>query len=43
MKALVFHGIGNIRLEEVKKPRIRDEYDAIVRITTSAIWVTGNR
>jgi len=40
MKAVVFHGIGDIRLEEVKDPTIKDDYDAIVRITASAICGT---
>ncbi len=40
MKALVFHGIGNISLDEVKEPKIADKNDAIVRITTSAICGT---
>ena len=40
MKALVFHSIGDIRLDEVAKPKIQDPYDAIVKITTSAICGT---
>lgn len=40
MKAVVFHDIGDIRLEEVAKPKIQDPYDAIVKITTSAICGT---
>ncbi|MCP0914544.1 alcohol dehydrogenase catalytic domain-containing protein [Legionella sp. 27cVA30] len=40
MKALVFHAIGDIRLDEVDEPSIEDEYDAIVQITTSAICGT---
>lgn len=40
MKALVFHDIGNILLEEVKKPKITAQFDAIVKITTSAICGT---
>ncbi|STX50408.1 threonine(-3-)dehydrogenase [Legionella busanensis] len=40
MKALVFHDIGDIRLEEIRKPRIEDQYDALVKITTSAICGT---
>ncbi|KTD17301.1 zinc-dependent alcohol dehydrogenase [Legionella jordanis] len=40
MRALVYHGIGNIRFEEVSKPTIQDDYDAIVKITTSAICGT---
>ena len=40
MKAVVFHDIGDIRLDEVPEPKIMDPTDAIVRITTSAICGT---
>ncbi|MBA3661196.1 MAG: glutathione-dependent formaldehyde dehydrogenase [Gammaproteobacteria bacterium] len=40
MKAIVFHDIGDIRLENVREPKIEDKDDAIVRITTSAICGT---
>jgi threonine dehydrogenase-like Zn-dependent dehydrogenase len=40
MKAVVFHGIGNIRLEDVAEPEIKESTDAIVRITASAICGT---
>ncbi len=40
MKAVVWHGIGDIRLDEVEEPRIEDGHDAIVRITRSAICGT---
>lgn len=40
MKAVVWHGVGDIRLEEVEEPSIRDPHDAIVQITTSAICGT---
>lgn len=40
MKAVVFHDIGDIRLEEVSEPKIKDPFDAIVKITTSAICGT---
>ncbi|HEY9854284.1 MAG TPA: zinc-dependent alcohol dehydrogenase [Stenomitos sp.] len=40
MKAVVFHGIGDIRLEEVPDPRIEQPTDAIVRLTASAICGT---
>jgi threonine dehydrogenase-like Zn-dependent dehydrogenase len=40
MKAVVFHGIGDIRLDEVADPRIEQPTDAIVRITASAICGT---
>ena len=37
MKAVVFHDIGDIRLDDVPEPRIKDSTDAIVRLTASAI------
>ncbi|HLI18709.1 MAG TPA: zinc-dependent alcohol dehydrogenase [Rhodanobacteraceae bacterium] len=40
MKAVVFHGIGDIRLDDVPDPRIEQPGDAIVRITASAICGT---
>lgn len=40
MKAVVFHGVGDIRVDEVQKPRIQNPTDAIVRITASAICGT---
>ncbi len=40
MKAVVFHGVGDIRLDEVEEPKIRDPFDAIVRLTSSAICGT---
>ena len=40
MKAVVFHGIGDIRLDDVAEPRIEQPTDAIVRITASAICGT---
>lgn len=40
MKAIVFHDIGDIRLDDVPDPRIEEPTDAIVRITTSAICGT---
>src|SRR3954467_970865 len=40
MQAVVFHGIGDIRLEDVAEPKIKDDTDAIVRITASAICGT---
>lgn len=40
MKAVVFHGIGDIRLDEVPAPKIKEPTDAIVRITASAICGT---
>ncbi len=40
MKAIVFRGIGDIRLEDVVKPRILKPTDALVRLTASAICGT---
>lgn len=40
MKAIVFHGIGDIRLDNVREPRIEQPNDAIVRLTASAICGT---
>lgn len=40
MKAVVFHAIGDIRVEDVPEPRIEDPKDAIVRLTASAICGT---
>nr|WP_225992749.1 alcohol dehydrogenase catalytic domain-containing protein [Actinomadura rudentiformis] len=40
MKAVVWHGVGKISLDEIPNPQIREPGDAIVRITTSAICGT---
>jgi threonine dehydrogenase-like Zn-dependent dehydrogenase len=40
MKAVVFHGIGDIRLDNVPEPKIKEDFDAIVRLTASAICGT---
>jgi threonine dehydrogenase-like Zn-dependent dehydrogenase len=40
MKAVVFHGIGDIRLDNVPEPKIKQPTDAIVRLTASAICGT---
>jgi threonine dehydrogenase-like Zn-dependent dehydrogenase len=40
MKAVVFHGIGDIRLETVRDPKIKEPTDALIRITASAICGT---
>jgi len=37
MQAAVFHGPGDIRIENVPDPRIQDPTDAVVRITHTAI------
>lgn len=40
MKAVVFHGVGNISLDEVPDPKIEQPTDAVVRLTASAICGT---
>lgn len=40
MKAFVFHGNEDLRLEEVSKPAIINQSDALVRVTTAAICTT---
>ena len=40
MKGVVFHGVGDIRLEDIAEPHIEDPTDAILRITASAICGT---
>lgn len=37
MKATVYHGTHDVRLENVPDPRIHDSHDAIVRVTRAAI------
>jgi threonine dehydrogenase-like Zn-dependent dehydrogenase len=40
MKAVVFHGVGDIRLDDVPEPSLQEPADAIVRLTASAICGT---
>ena len=40
MKAVVFHAIGDIRLDDVPEPVVEEQTDAIVRLTASAICGT---
>lgn len=40
MRAVVFHGVGDISLDNVPDPKIEQPTDAVVRITTSAICGT---
>lgn len=40
MKAVVFHGLGDIRLDNVPDPKRQQRNDAIVRLTASAICGT---
>ena len=37
MKAITFHGVGDVRAETVADPKIVDATDVVVRITTSAV------
>lgn len=40
MKAVVFHGVGDIRLDDVPEPQLQEPTDAIVRLIASAICGT---
>ena len=40
MKAVVFHAVGDIRMETVEEPKLRHDLDAIVRLTASALCGT---
>ena len=40
MKAVVFHDVGDIRLDDVPEPKLKHPQDALVRITASAICGT---
>jgi threonine dehydrogenase-like Zn-dependent dehydrogenase len=40
MRAVVFHGVGDIRLDKVSEPKLQKSTDAIVRLTASAICGT---
>ncbi|HEX6563272.1 MAG TPA: zinc-dependent alcohol dehydrogenase [Chthoniobacterales bacterium] len=40
MKAVVWHGVGDIRLDDVPEPKIKESTDAVVRLTASAICGT---
>src|SRR3954469_7003659 len=40
MKAVVWHGVGDIRLDEVDEPTLQAPTDAVVRLTASAICGT---
>ncbi|HOA73958.1 MAG TPA: zinc-dependent alcohol dehydrogenase [Phycisphaerae bacterium] len=40
MKAVVFHDVGDVRLDDVPEPTLREPHDAIVRITATAICGT---
>ncbi len=40
MKALVFYKVGDIRLEHVPEPKLKNDHDVIVKLTRSAICGT---
>ena len=40
MKAVVYHGLGDIRLDSVSDPKLKEDTDALVRLTASAICGT---
>lgn len=40
MKAVVWHGEGDIRLDDVEDPKVHEPTDAVIRITRSAICGT---
>jgi len=40
MKAVVFHGVGDIRMDDVPEPKIEQPTDAIVHLSASAICGT---
>jgi threonine dehydrogenase-like Zn-dependent dehydrogenase len=40
MKAVVWHGVGDVRIDDVPEPRIEEPTDAVVRVTTAAICGT---
>jgi len=40
MKAVVFHDVGDIRMDTVPEPKMQEKTDAIVRLTASAICGT---
>jgi threonine dehydrogenase-like Zn-dependent dehydrogenase len=37
MKAVAYHGVGDIRLDNIKEPFSQHDFDAIMRLTASAI------
>ncbi|SNT60191.1 Threonine dehydrogenase [Asanoa hainanensis] len=40
MRAVVFHGVGDLRLDNVAEPKLDTPTDAVVRVTTAAICGT---
>ncbi len=41
MRAVVFHGVGDIDVDDVPEPRIEQPTDAVIRVTTAAICGTN--
>jgi len=37
MKAITFHGVGDVRAEDVADPKVAEPTDVVLRITTSAV------
>jgi alcohol dehydrogenase len=37
MKAVTFHGVGDVRVQDVAEPKVVDPTDVVVKITTSAV------
>ncbi|MHA6796964.1 alcohol dehydrogenase catalytic domain-containing protein [Pseudonocardia bannensis] len=37
MRAVRWHGVGDVRLDEIEAPALQEESDAILRVTTAAI------
>ncbi len=37
MKAITFHGVGDVRVQDVAEPKVIDPTDVVVKITTSAV------
>ena len=37
MKAITFHGVGDVRAQDVAEPKVVDPTDVVVKITTSAV------
>jgi threonine dehydrogenase-like Zn-dependent dehydrogenase len=40
VSAVVFHGVEDIRLDDVEEPKIQEPTDVIIRLTSSAICGT---
>jgi threonine dehydrogenase-like Zn-dependent dehydrogenase len=40
MKAAVWYGVGDVRVDELPDPEIKDPTDAVVEMTTSALCRT---